>query len=243
MSEIFLVLILVFFGQTVGALLGIIKKPTGLTTKASLAFAGSMMLGISFFELLPEALQIADCYLVFIGLLLGIFSMVLVDRALPHIHPQLCKTKKPNLKRCAAMLVIGIALHNLPEGLAIGIGFALTPSLGILIALGIAAQDIPENIATIVPLYGVIKKRTKSFLILVGTVLFELIGFGLGYFILRNVSQCILGFSLALAAGFMVYISIEELIPSAQIKRSPYIISLSIFLGFLTVLLMIFLLP
>jgi len=63
------------------------------------------------------------------------------------------------------MFVIGMALHNLPEGLAIGAGFALTPILGIMIALGIAAQDVPENIATIVPLYGLTKKKMKSFVI------------------------------------------------------------------------------
>ena len=90
---------------------------------------------------------------------------------------------------------------------------------GVVIALGIALQDVPENIATIVHLYGLTKKRIKSFLITTATILFELLGFILGYYLLKEISLNWLGASLAMAAGFMVYISIEELIPAAQIKR------------------------
>ena len=118
------------------------------------------------------------------------------------------------------MLVIGMALHNLPEGLAIGAGLAVSPTLGIMIAIGIALQDAPENIATIVPLYALTKKRLKSFIITTGTVLFEVIGFAFGYFILKGAMPELLGSSLALAAGFMTYISVEELIPAARIKQN-----------------------
>jgi len=135
------------------------------------------------------------------------------------------------------MLVIGIALHNIPEGLAIGVGFAITAELGIVIALAIAIQDLPENIATIVPLYSMTKKKAKSFAILVSTVLFEVVGFILGYFALRGTSLSWLGASLALAAGFMVYISIEELIPSAQVKKYPKIAAAAMVLGVICVLL------
>jgi ZIP family zinc transporter len=241
MSEIFWIIFLIFVGQTMGSLIGVVRRPSKLVLRCALAFAGSMMVAISFLELIPEALEIVNYYLVLFGFLVGILIIMGADKLLPHINPELNKKEGPNMKRCATMLVIGIALHNIPEGLAIGFGFALNPALGILIALGIAVQDIPENIATVVPLYCVTKRRLKSMGILIGTILFELLGFILGYFVLQNAPLSLLGVSLALAAGFMVYISVEELIPAAEIKKNPYHVSASILLGFLIVLAMILL--
>ena len=137
------------------------------------------------------------------------------------------------------MLVIGMALHNIPEGLAIGVGFVINPVLGITIALGIAAQDVPENIATIVPLYGLTRKKMKSFLIVTVTILFELLGFLLGYYVLQGSSLNLLGASLALAAGFMTYISVDELIPAARIKQNPKVGFTSLASGALCSLLVI----
>jgi len=239
--DVLLIVSLIFVGQTLGSIVGLIKKPDKKVLHGSLAFAASMMLGISFFQLIPESLKISSIFLVIISFVFGIVIMLIVDRILPHINPELMKKEKPSVKRSVTMLVIGIALHNIPEGLAIGVGFALSPSLGIMVALGIAAQDVPENIATIVPLYGLTKKRMKSFNILLTTVLFEVFGFIFGYYVLKGTASNLLGASLALAAGFMTYISAEELIPAAQIKKYPKIGTISLILGILCVLLITFL--
>jgi ZIP family zinc transporter len=231
MVSLWLIIFLIFAGQTMGSLAGLIKKPSKVILHASLAFAASMMILISFFQLIPEGLEYAPVYLVALSFFAGIGMMYPVDKIVPHINPELGKKEKPSIKRTTTMLVIGIALHNIPEGLAIGIGFALAPHLGIIIALGIAMQDVPENIATIVPLYAVTKKKIKSFFITTGTILFELLGFILGYFILRELPLNLLGASLALAAGFMVYISIEELIPSANIRKYPKVCAVSMICG------------
>ena len=220
MNDLLLILLLIFVGQTLGCLIGLIKEPKENVLYGSLAFAASMMLGISFFQLIPEGLEIAPTYLVIISFITGILTFWIINRTLPHINPELLRKEKPSIKRSVTMLVIGIALHNIPEGLAIGVGFALTPALGIMIAVGIAAQDVPENIATIVPLYGLTKKRLKSFVIVTVTILFELLGFIFGYWFLKGTSLDLLGASLALAAGFMTYISVEELIPAAQIRQN-----------------------
>jgi len=220
MNDLLLIISLIFVGQTLGCLIGLIKKPKETILYGSLAFAASMMLGISFFQLIPESLKIIPFYLAIISFLLGVVIFRGVDRTLPHINPELLKKEKPSIERSVTMLVIGMALHNLPEGLAIGVGFALTPVLGITIAVGIAAQDVPENIATIVPLYSLTKKRMKSFIIVTVTIGFELLGFIFGYYVLKGMSLDLLGASLALAAGFMTYISVEELIPAAQIKQN-----------------------
>lgn len=237
MENILLIVFLIFIGQILGSLVGIIKKPRKIVLYASLAFAASMMICISFFQLIPESLKSTPLYLVIISFFIGIIIMRVVDKVLPHINPELLKKEKPSVKRSVTMLVIGMALHNIPEGLAIGIGFALRPVLGVAIALGIALQDVPENIATIVPLYGLTKKRMKSFIITTATILFEVIGFIFGYYIFKGVSLSLLGASLALAAGFMVYISVEELIPAARIKRNLKISVISLILGVVCVLL------
>ncbi len=220
MEDILLIISLIFVGQTLGCLIGLIKKPKETVLYSSLAFAASMMLGISFFQLIPESLKIIPLYLAIISFLLGVVIFRGVDRTLPHVNPELLKKEKPSIERSVTMLVIGMALHNIPEGLAIGVGFALTPALGITIAVGIAAQDVPENIATIVPLYGLTKKRMKSFIIVTVTIGFELLGFIFGYYVLKGMPLELLGALLALAAGFMTYISVEELIPAAQIKQN-----------------------
>lgn len=241
MKNLLFIIFLIFGGQTLGCLVGLIKNPKDSILYGSLSFAASMMLGISFFQLIPESLKIIPFYLVIVSFFLGIIIMRIVDRLLPHINPELLKKEKPSIERSVAMLVIGMALHNLPEGLAIGVGFALTPTLGIMIATGIAAQDVPENIATIVPLYGLTRKRMKSFIIVTITILFELLGFIFGYYILKGTSLNLLGASLALAAGFMTYISIEELIPAAQIKQNLKVGVFSLILGVTCVLLISFL--
>ncbi len=231
MISLWLIIFLIFAGQTLGSLVGLIKKPSKTILHGSLAFAASMMILISFFQLIPEGLEHAPAYLIILSFFAGIGMMYPVDKLVPHINPEMGKKEKPSIKRTTTMLVIGIALHNIPEGLAIGIGFALAPHLGIIIALGIAMQDVPENIATIVPLYAVTKKKAKSFFITTGTILFELLGFILGYFTLKDMPLSILGASLALAGGFMVYISVEELIPSANIRKYPKICIISMILG------------
>ena len=237
MNDFLLILFLIFVGQTLGSLIGLTKKLGKVALYGSLSFAASMMIAISFVQLIPEGLKYAPLFLIAISFFVGIAIMRITDRLLPHINPELIKKEKPSVKRSVTMLVIGIALHNIPEGLAIGVGFAITAELGIAIALAIAIQDLPENIATIVPLYAMTKKKTKSFAILITTVLFEVAGFILGYFALKGTSLSWLGASLALAAGFMVYISVEELIPSAQIKKYPKMAAAAMILGVMCVLL------
>lgn len=231
MKHLFLIALLIFVGQTLGSLLGLLRKPKESFLYASLAFSASMMLGISFFQLMPEAFKIMPIYLAIFCFLGGVTVMRVVDGVLPHINPGLFKDEKSPLKKAVSMLVTGIALHNFPEGLAIGIGFALRPELGIMIALGIAAQDVPENIATIVPLYGLTKERLKSFIIIIGTILFEVFGFIVGYYFLKGSSLILLGASLAMAAGFMTYISIDELIPAARVKENLKVGLASLTLG------------
>ena len=239
MSSFAIVILLIFVGQTLGALLGLIGKPKKRILYGSLAFAASMMIFMSLFELIPSALEHTTRVVALFSFVGGILAMMAVDRILPHINPELMKKEKPSVKRSVAMLVIGIALHNIPEGLAIGVGYRLSAVTGLVIAIGIAAQDVPENIATIIPLYNLTNNRLKSFFILTFTVLFELLGFLIGYYAFKNVSSQVLGVSLAAAAGFMTYISVEELIPASEPVKNPKTTAIGFISGMLAVALLL----
>lgn len=241
MSQFAIIIILIFIGQTVGATLGLIGKPNPKVLLGSLAFAAAMMISLSLFELVPAALEFTSRPVVMVSFFVGIIVMLGVDRLMPHINPELMRKEKPSVKRSVAMLVIGIALHNIPEGLAIGVGFKVSAVSGIVIATGIALQDIPENIATIIPLYALTGKRLKSFLIMFSTVLFEFVGFMIGYYALKGISEEFLGMSLAAAAGFMVYISVEELLPASDMKNNPKPATIGFILGTIAVLALLFL--
>ena len=182
MGTLILIIILIFVGQIVGSLFGLIKRPTERILYGSLAFAASMMLGISFLSLIPESLKITSLYLVFLSFIVGAVMMRVIDKALPHINPGLMPKEKSSVEKSVTMLVVGMALHNFPEGLAVGVAFALDPVFGLAIALGIAMHNIPESIAVIVPLYALTKSKVKSFLITGTTAIFELAGFLLGFF-------------------------------------------------------------
>jgi len=230
-----IIVALIFAGQSIGALIGLIYKPNERFLRLSLSFAASMMVGISLLQLIPESLNMLSIELVGASFLAGVVMMYGLNLILPHIHPEFNEIESIN--RTALMLTAGIALHNIPEGLAIGSGFAVASSLGLAIALTIAAQDVPENIATIIPLYGVTNSRFKSFAITLCTIFFELTGFILAYYILKDVSSGLLGAALALAAGFMTQISFHELIPEAHVSEYPLQSMVSISLGLVCVLL------
>ncbi|MBU0586839.1 ZIP family metal transporter [Candidatus Micrarchaeota archaeon] len=242
-SELPLLIFIMFAGQTLGCILGLIKKPSQRMLYASLAFSGAVMLGISFFQLIPESLNEAPFLHVAAAFVAGIVMMAILDRILPHVNPELLKKETPSVKKSIIMLLVGISLHNIPEGLAVGAGFVLLPSLGLSVALGIAIHDIVENIATVVPLYNYNKNRLKSFVIAMSTILFELVGFAIGYLFLQGVDREVVGLLLAIAAGFMTYLSLDELIPAARLDIYKKEGMISIALGLICMLVLAFILP
>ena len=98
MKNLEVIIILIFGGQALGSLVGLVKTPKDSVLRASLAFAASMMLGISFFQLIPENLKIIPFYLMGMSFFLGIIVMLAVDCVLPHIIPELLKKEKPSVK-------------------------------------------------------------------------------------------------------------------------------------------------
>jgi len=231
-----MIIILIFAGSIAGSLFGIIRKPTAKILSAFLSFAGGMMVFISLIQLLPESIKLINWTISIVAVIVGALLIWLIDKSLPHINPELAKKEKPNIKRTAAMLVIGMAIHNLPEGLAVSGGFTVIPKLGFLVALSIALHDFPETIATVVPIFTATGKRLKSFLISSIVAGFEFIGFLAGYFIFKAISPLALGIAIALTAGVMIYLSFEELFPAARMRKYPVISTLAVLISFIFVL-------
>lgn len=219
MNPIYIIISISIAGPIIGSLIGVIKKPSNLFMYNMLAFAAGVMLSISFLELIPESIGFSSIWICAIGVVLGSLVMYTLDKIIPHIHPELCSQEHGHrLKRVAIYLLLGIFLHNFPEGIAMGIGAVTEFKLSFIIALAIAIHDIPEGICTSAPYYYVTRKRLKSFLISASTAIPTIIGFLFAYYLFQNIPLQIVGIIIAATAGLMIYISSDELIPTACCK-------------------------
>lgn len=211
-------------------------KPKHNTLSTLLGFAAGIMIAISAFDLLPEALEIGSFSWTVMGFLLGATMMYLLDKIIPHAHlevdegktqficegPMPDKTIKINEKellRTGYLVFLGIALHNLPEGVAIGAGLESSPELGATIAFAIALHNIPEGIAVAGPLRsgGLTRKRVFWLTLIAG--LLTPVGAVIGM-ILFSVSAGLVSMGLAFAAGAMIYIVSDELMPTSHSYHS-----------------------
>ena len=212
-----------------------------------LGFAGGVMLALSLFELLPEALEHGSMLVAAAGFLLGVGVLLGLDRLIPHAHissnqelsfenvpPSVAANQK--MLRMGYLVFLGIALHNLPEGLAIGAGLEASPELGLFITVAIGPHNIPEGIAMggILRAGGVSAPRVLLLTLIAG--LMAPVGAALGL-LFFNISPVFIGGGMAFAAGAMVYIVQDELIPQSH-KLSEHIAIGGLILGLLLVFLM-----
>ncbi len=198
-----------------------------------LGFAAGVMIAASFWSLLAPGIALAEdlgqlAYVTAaIGFLSGGGFLYLVDKILPHLHLGLDTSKAEGIKTSwqrSILLVLAITLHNIPEGLAVGVAFsAVAAGIGtsatlagaIALAIGIGLQNFPEGAAVSIPLRREGFSRKKAFLYGQASGLVEPIAGVLGAFAVIKI-QPILPYTLAFAAGAMIYVVIEELIPEAQ---------------------------
>lgn len=195
------------FGTTLGGIIGIvIKKQSNKFLSFMLAFASGLMMSVICFDLLPEAMGISNVINVVIGTIIGIIIMILCDILVEKKFSTNRKFKDNNsLLKTGIIVSIGLAIHNFPEGLAIGSGFEASLKLGLSLAVAICLHDIPEGISMAVPMKngGMKKSKVIFYVILSG------ITTGIGAFfgaIIGSISQEIISICLSFAAGAMLYI-------------------------------------
>ena len=214
--EPLLIIGIILLGPVIGSFIGVARRPTDRFMLAMLAFAAGIMLAISFLQLIPEGIRMSSTFLCMLGVTIGALVMYGSDRIIPHIHPGLCKHEEGrSMQAAVAYLLIGIFLHNFPEGIAIGVGTVTTFSLSLTLAIAIAIHDIPESICTAAPYYYLTRKRLKSFLVSVAIGLPAVAGYLFASVFFPLISQELLGVLIGLTAGLMIYICADELIPTS----------------------------
>lgn len=223
------------FGTTLGGIIGVTLKNTSKKFLSFiLAFASGLMISIVCFDLIPESLEISSLSNVLLGIIAGIIVMILCDITIQkRFNTKISSSNFQNsLLRTGIIVSIGLALHNFPEGLAIGSGFGASLRLGYSLALAICLHDIPEGISMAIPMKNGGMKIYK----VIFYVILSGITTGVGAFfgcLIGNISNAVISICLAFAAGAMLYIVSGELIPESNSLYNGKLTSIGNIFGFL----------
>lgn len=245
MNEVLLTAIGVGTATVFGAFLGFVFK--NISHKFSdvvLSFAAGVMLSASILGLILPSLEYGGEFGIITtiaGIFAGAVCLNVIDKLVPHLH-RLTGTNTESMKSSQAnkvlLFVIAIAIHNLPEGIAAGIGFGSGDiSQALIIAGGIALQNIPEGMVIIGPMLSVGIKPSRTFLLASITGIIEVVGTLIGYFAV-SISTAILPFALSFAGGTMLYIISDEMIPETHAHGSERAATYALLVGFCFMLVM-----
>ena len=203
-----------------------------------LSFAAGVMLAAAVLGLVLPSVEMGGKYgliVTVVGIFAGALILHLCDRLIPHLH----RTEERDLEEHrrvdvskVMLFVTAIAIHNLPEGIAAGVGFGgENPAGALIIAGGIALQNIPEGMVIVAPMLAAGVKPGKTFLLASLTGLVEVVGTLIGYFA-ASISAAILPFALALAGGTMLYVISDEMIPETHAHGEQTGATYSLLFGF-----------
>lgn len=257
MSEkmlLYLGLMIPFLGTALGSgfvfLLKNELKPA--VEKVLLGFASGVMIAASVWSLLIPSIEMAqeqgkiDWLPASIGFMSGIIFLLVLDKIIPHLHVQ---DEKPEGFKAAlqkkTMMILAVTLHNIPEGMAVGVVFAgalagsanITMASAFALAMGIAIQNIPEGAVISMPLAAAGGGKGKSFLYGTLSGIVEPIG-ALLTILMTGLIDSLLPYILAFAAGAMIYVVVEELIPDAQEGKHSDYATIGVAVGFVLMMIL-----
>lgn len=252
--QLFLGLLIPFLGTTLGAATVFLmkNKMNSKIEKLLLGFASGVMIAASIWSLLMPSIEMAENQNIIswvpaaVGFLLGILFLLILDSIIPHLHlnsnePEGIKAK---LKK-TTMLVFAVTLHNIPEGMAVGVTFAgalignagITMAGAFALAIGIAIQNFPEGAIISMPLKSEGISKWKAFIYGTLSGIVEPIG-AIITILLTNAVVPILPYLLSFAAGAMIYVVVEELIPEAQSGEHSNIATIGVAIGFVIMMIL-----
>ena len=244
MKEVLLTALGVGAATVFGAVLGFMfKKVSHKFSDVVTSFAAGVMLSAAILGLILPSLEYTDKYGIFVtiaGVFTGAVCLNLIDKLVPHLHKLTGVSTEYNhdsKTHKILLFVIAIAIHNLPEGIAAGVGFGSeNTSQALIIAGGIALQNIPEGMVIIGPMLsaGISPKRT--FVIAAATGFVEVIGALIGFFAV-SISTAVLPFALSFAGGTMLYIISDEMIPETHAHGNERAATYALLVGFCLMLL------
>jgi len=232
-------------GATViGAVIGFcFKKISHTFLDIVLSFAAGVMLAAAVIGLILPSLEYGGKFGLLItvaGVFAGALCLNVIDKLVPHLHKMAgadIENHNPTELSRVLLFVMAIAIHNLPEGIAAGVGFGSGDvSQALVIAGGIALQNIPEGMVIIGPMISAGIKPGRTFLIAMATGLVEVLGTLIGYFAV-SVSTAILPFALAFAGGTMLYVVSDEMIPETHAHGHERGATYALLVGFCLMLL------
>lgn len=231
------------------------KEPSRKVFDCSLGFAGGVMVAASFFSLLLPAVEFAGenhalpvWFIVSAGFILGCIFLYVLDRLIPHLHPNMEYKDREGRRSSISLsylMVLAITLHNIPEGLAVGVAFGSLrfPSMGmtavsaVSLALAIGLQNFPEGMAVSVPLKGTGISRRKAFFFGQLSGMVEPVAGVLGAVAVIFLKP-LLPYALAFAAGAMIYVVVEEVVPETQRAGNTDLATLSFLSGFVLMMIL-----
>lgn len=247
-------LLLPFFGTTLGAAYVYLMKDklNHRLERFLLGFASGVMIAASIWSLLIPSMDMASesgaiTWLpASVGFVLGVFFLLILDYIIPHLHKDATKSEGPksNLSKITK-LVLAVTLHNIPEGMAVGVVLAgiLAENSGITLmgalalSIGIAIQNFPEGAIISLPLKAEGKSKNKAFFYGMLSGIVEPIG-AILTILLASLITPILSYFLSFAAGAMIYVVVEELIPDAKSGNHSNLTVIGVTLGFVLMMIL-----
>lgn len=254
MENIAIGLLIPFLGTTLGSAMVFIMK-NKMNTKVQkllLGFASGVMIAASIWSLITPSIEMAEEQGIVswipaaIGFLFGIIFLLVLDSIIPHLHlnskkPEGIKAKLKN----TTMMVLAVTLHNIPEGMAVGVVFAgvlaqnttITLAGAFALSIGIAIQNFPEGAIISMPLKNEGMSKPKAFLYGTLSGIVEPIG-AIITILLKGIVTPILPYLLSFAAGAMIYVVVEELIPESQVGEHSNIGTIGVAIGFVIMMIL-----